>query len=101
MQIFLFLKNLKLGKCPHLIFLYIIGYNNISLRPHDTSFTTSIPKSRGCRPTILGLTPMGRRVMQKTNASFRRWKEQSLCQVEEFVQRYHQLKNNLSSCQKM
>src|SRR6218665_682846 len=100
MQIFLFLKNLHLGQCPHLIFLYIIGYNNISWRPHDPSFTTPIPKSRGWRPPIRGLTPMGRRVIQKTNESFTRWKEQSLCQVKEFVQRY-QLKNNLSSCQKM
>ena len=29
MQIFLFLKSHHFGKCSHLIFLYIIGYDNI------------------------------------------------------------------------
>src|SRR6218665_375969 len=34
-QISLFLKSHHLGKGSHLIFLYIIGYNNISWRPHN------------------------------------------------------------------
>ena len=35
-HITLFRKSHRFGKCSHLIFLYIIGYNNISWRPHDT-----------------------------------------------------------------
>ena len=34
-QIILFLKSHLFGKCSHLIFLYILGYNNISWRPDD------------------------------------------------------------------
>src|SRR6218665_874462 len=51
MQIFLFLKNLHLEKCSHLIFLYIIGHNNISWRPHDP-----LSQNLGSQPP--GLTRM-------------------------------------------
>jgi len=34
-QIILFPKSHRFGKCSHIIFLYIIGYNNILWRPHD------------------------------------------------------------------
>jgi len=43
-QIILFLKRHRFGKCPHLIFLYTIGHNNISWRPHD------IPIPKKSRP---------------------------------------------------
>jgi len=42
---FLFLKSHHFGKCSHLIFLYIIGYNNILWIPHDPH-----PKIWGSRP---------------------------------------------------
>jgi len=51
-QIVLFLRSHHFGKCSYLTFLYIIGYNNISKRPHDPP----IPKSGGRDPP--GLTPM-------------------------------------------
>ena len=34
-QIIRFLKSHHFARCSHLIFLYIIGYNNISWIPHD------------------------------------------------------------------
>ena len=36
-QIIQLVKSHQFGKCSHLIFVYIIGYNNISWRPHDPS----------------------------------------------------------------
>ena len=38
-QIFIFLKSHHFGKCSHLIVLYIIGYDDISWRPHDLPIT--------------------------------------------------------------
>src|SRR6218665_1005726 len=46
--------------CSHLVFIYIIGYNNISWRPHDTnpkSGQTATPKTvridvYACRWTV-------------------------------------------------
>src|SRR6218665_624969 len=43
-QIIQFLKSHHFGQCFHLIFLYIIGYNNISWRPMTTP-VPPIPKS--------------------------------------------------------
>ena len=40
------MKSNHFGKCSHLKFLYIIGYNNISWRPHNPH-----PKIRGCDPS--------------------------------------------------
>jgi len=40
-QICLFLKNHHFGKHYDLIFLYIVGYNNISWWPHDQSISKS------------------------------------------------------------
>lgn len=34
-QLFLFLKSQNFGKYSHIIFLYIIGYDSISWRPHN------------------------------------------------------------------
>ena len=55
-QICLFLKNHHFGKCSHLIFLYIIGYNDISWRindPHDLH-----PEIWGCDHNPSGFTAM-------------------------------------------
>jgi len=49
-QIILFLKSYHFGKCSPLIFLNIIGYNNISWRPHNHP-TSPIPKSGGHDPS--------------------------------------------------
>jgi len=47
-QIILFMKSHRFGKCSHLIFLYIVGYTNISWRLHDPH-----PKLWGLRPNPL------------------------------------------------
>src|SRR6218665_88251 len=39
------MKSHQFGKCTHLIFLYIIEYNSISCKPHDS--TTPHPKNMG------------------------------------------------------
>src|SRR6218665_318064 len=41
-------------RCSHLIFLYIIGYNNISWKPYDPSLSIS----GGRDPKLPGLKPM-------------------------------------------
>src|SRR6218665_52181 len=58
-QIFLLLKSDHFGKCFHLIFLYIMGYN-IHGDPHDLPLPPRlpIPKSGGRDPKSPGLTPM-------------------------------------------
>ena len=43
-------ENSPLWKCSHLIFLYIIGYNNISRRPHDP-YDPSTPNSGVATPS--------------------------------------------------
>ena len=49
------MKSHRFRKCSHLIFLYIIGYNNISWRPHNTP-RAPIPKYVGRDPQPPGLT---------------------------------------------
>ena|SRR6218665_307806 len=44
--------------CSHLIFLYIIGYNNISWRPHNPHATPSSKNLGVVNPNLQGLTPM-------------------------------------------
>ena len=49
----IFFEVIISGKCSHLIFLYIIRYDNISpQRPHDP-----VPQSGGCDPQLSGLIP--------------------------------------------
>src|SRR6218665_1390975 len=69
--IILFLKSHHLGKCSHLTFLYIVGYNNISWRPHATPRPQPLPspKSGGCDSYPPGLTPMQSMVHVRQNTS--------------------------------
>src|SRR6218665_3955243 len=65
----LFLKSDHFGRCPLLIFLYIIGYNNILWRPHDPHDATaltflqwhisdfSFSLSCWCHPPFLRVSP--------------------------------------------
>ena len=56
-QIILFLKSHYCGKCSHLMFLYIMGYN-ISRRPFDPHDPLHPEIWGGETPNPPGLTPM-------------------------------------------
>ena len=43
-QIIIFLKSHHFGKCSQIVFLYNIGYNNISWRPHPKIWEVASPQ---------------------------------------------------------